>query len=434
MALLDRTHDLARRSDEWVLDLFHRAAQRVPAYRRFLAVAGFDPRSVRSIEEFATVPAVTASGYVCRFPVRDLFLDGEVGQASLAWTVCGAPSWACGPAERSRAAQVLGGALAELGTTRRRTLVLAAGDACYALAMLDLRDKGHRLTSVVPGTDVEASVRALGDLAALFEQTVVYGPPALVTDVLDAAVASGVDLESRRVRVAVAVAGEPRSEPWRQRVAELIRGDPVDDIRAIYQDTRAGPIGVETPATIELRRSGWGAPHVEMDAAPMVVEYDPTLFHVETDGRSLLVTVDGMVPLLRYRVGDAGWPLKLADRSCIAIAGSAETGVSFRGLDILPEGIALGLKEPDLAGRITRRFTMAVHESESDAAGEQLELVVECVGHPFNDPGLAERVRAAVVAALVATHPGYRRLHAEHGSAGEPSILLVEPGDLPKRA
>jgi hypothetical protein len=99
----------------------------------------------------------------------------------------------------------------------------------------------------------------------------------------------------------------------------------------------------------------------------------------------------------------------------------------FHGLQILPESISLALRDPDLDGRVTGRFVMDVRETPKDP-GSVLALMVECTCHPWNDFGLAERLRGAIVSALRATHPGYKSLHDAHGAGAEPAIRVVEPG------
>src|SRR4029078_12455691 len=60
------------------LALFHTVVASVPAYRRFLAEHGVDPRAVRAFADFEALPVATKQGYVLRHPLPDLCRRGAL--------------------------------------------------------------------------------------------------------------------------------------------------------------------------------------------------------------------------------------------------------------------------------------------------------------------------------------------------------------------
>jgi phenylacetate-CoA ligase len=447
--------------DQWVVDLFGRAARRAPAYRRFLEDHGFDPRGVTSPDDLRGVPPVTKENYLRRANFDQLLLDGSRDDAWLVSTSSGSTGksfyWARGPRNDERAISSLGPMFDAMGSASRSTLSVVAfamgtrfGGTQHLLLMRDLRDRGHRITTITPGTDVEATVRILRELSPQFEQTILQGYPPLVAEILQRAAADGSDLSAINVRVLAS--GEAISERWRDHVAGLIGGDPVEDVRGFYGTTDMGVLGVETRATVALRRLAtpdsklWTAlygPHAT--TAPTLVEYDPRTCHVEVEeSGTLLFTVDGSVPLVRYRIGDIGEvlscsdlaarvepaldrPVELPSRPCILLHSRIDLAAIFCGANIYPGNIHAAIEQPTLRPYLTGKFVLRV-DQEPASMRPVLHLAVECTASPGEQPDLARRVRAAVVEALTDSNAEYRVLHGSLGSQAEPVVRLVEPG------
>src|ERR1051326_5094817 len=61
-----------------VVELFHRVAGSVPAYRAFLAEHGVDPVQVRTFADFERLPLLTKENYHRRYPLPDLCRQGRL--------------------------------------------------------------------------------------------------------------------------------------------------------------------------------------------------------------------------------------------------------------------------------------------------------------------------------------------------------------------
>jgi phenylacetate-CoA ligase len=329
----DRAEPIAAVDDGWVVAVLRQTLRNVPAYARFLAERGVDPWRVRTIEDFRAVPQTNGPDYLRRFALEDLLPEGSFGDA---WVIStdasseGASYVVRGLHNQAHACAILGPVFEALGSRRRSTLSLVAlgmgsepAGTYHLQLMLGLQGRGHRITMVTPGTDIDESVRMLRELAPRFQQTIIQGSLAIVRELLGRAAQDGIDLAA--LGLGLILSGEPISEAQRDEMGELIAGESAERVRYIYDAAEIGVIGVETRATVTLRRLAM-CDHTlrrelfgrEASRCPAIVEYSSGLRHVEAvDGR-LLFTVDGSIPLIRYRNGDAGevlTPAELRDRA-----------------------------------------------------------------------------------------------------------------------
>ena len=231
---------------------------------------------------------------------------------------------------QAHACAILGPVFEALGSRRKSTLSLVALSmgsepaGTYHLQLtLGLRARGHRITMVTPGTDIEKSVRMLRELGPRFQQTLIQGSPAVVRELLWRAAQDRIDLSA--LGLGLILSGEPISESQRDDMGELIAGEPAERVRYIYDAAEIGVIGVETRETVTLRRLAMRDHTLRRELfggdasrCPAIVECSPGLRHVEGEDGMLLFTVDGSIPLIRYRNGDTGhvvMPAELRDRA-----------------------------------------------------------------------------------------------------------------------
>jgi phenylacetate-CoA ligase len=73
------------RGNKMALQLFREMAERVPAYKDFLAKRKFDPASVRTINDFKHIPPVDKDNYLRQYPRKMLCWDGEL--ATKQWVI-----------------------------------------------------------------------------------------------------------------------------------------------------------------------------------------------------------------------------------------------------------------------------------------------------------------------------------------------------------
>ncbi|MQY20141.1 phenylacetate--CoA ligase family protein [Nocardia macrotermitis] len=441
------------------LELFHRAAAQLPAYRTFLADNGIDPESIRTPEDFATLPAVTKQDYLRRYPRRDLVWDSRI-EGSETWSTSSGSSGT--PYYWPRAEVSLGDAVelydrifrSGFGSHDRTTLLVNAfamgtwiGGTYTYRTVSGLRERGHRLSVITPGIDRDAVRACITDLAPDYDQVVLAGYPPFVQDILD-----GADPAVLHQDLKILLAGESVTEQWREYILDLIgaSGDP-GRIRLIYGTADAGVMGHETATSVAVRRLAAADSRLATalfgtaEVLPTLVEYDPLLRYTEVDDEDrFLFTVDNTLPLLRYRINDVGRiltareigdtlrecgyraPVETSTPDCgfLALRGRTDVAASFYALNIYPDSVRAALAEPGVREYVTGKFVLSTRTGPKlrpilGLAVELRESVVPAIG-------FADMVRDRVVRSLIRTNGEYRRLHAELGAAAEP-IVAVDP-------
>jgi len=389
-----------------VLELFRDAASAVPAYAEFLRSSGVDPAAVR---EPAQIPLMTKAGYHQRYPLAERCRGGRLDAAAVVALSSGSSGrptvWPRSVADEkpvtARFEQVFRDGF---GAAERSTLAVV----CFALgnwvggmytvaACRQLAADGWPVTVAAPGNDIDEILRVVGELGALFEQTVPLGYPPFVKNVVDAGIARGVDWPAHRIKLVLA--GEVFSEQWRDLVAARTgMADPESDVAALYGTADAGVLGNETPLSVRIRRFLAARPEIASSLfgdsrLPTLVQYDPATRFFETapDG-TLVFSADGTVPLVRYHIADEGGvvpreellglcrkhgfdPGDGPDLPFVYVFGRSLFTVSYFGANVYPENVTVGLERPHISGWTTGRFVLrTVEDADRD---RRLSVVVE---------------------------------------------------------
>ncbi|MFI0264247.1 phenylacetate--CoA ligase family protein [Streptomyces sp. NPDC017056] len=430
---------------DWPLQLFRRASVAIPAYAIFLRSQDCDPALVVEAADFGRVPVTTKENYLRSAPLADLMWHGSLGGTRLVASSSGSSGtpfyWPQDEDSLREAAHLNARVFDAFDCRSRSTLCVISffmgthvAGTSQLEAALRLAQQGYRLTAVCPGIDVEENVRILRDVAPGFDQTVVMGYPPLVKDVLAAASAADVPLEPLGLRLVFS--GESFSESWRDSVHQAVGAtDPLSSSLGIYGSADTGIIGVESPLTIHARRAAARDPQLcealfpDAGVLPALVEFDPRYRHIEDVNGDLVLSTGSGLPLIRYRIGDAGRvlsmaslseamaqcghdvPAQLAGRSTghfVALYGRMDVVCTFYAINIYPDNIKGALERPDLVFRTSGRFVLGKEAAES--GGQFLRLRVELAPGTVPSPPLRLRIQQAVGESLRATNAEYRKL------------------------
>jgi phenylacetate-CoA ligase len=432
---LHHTHDPARAA----LDLFHDAAVSVPAYARFLADHGVDPRTITDIEAFRRLPATNKADYHRAYPLSELCRGGRLTAGDFIAVSSGSTGE---PTFWPRAGHD------EFGTVRRFEQVLVdsfdvankhtLGVVCFALgswvgglyttfACRQLALKGYPLTLVTPGNNRAEILRVVRALSPQFEQVVLFGYPPFLKDVVDAGRAEGFPWHEQTV--GLVTAGEVFSEAWRGLLAERLgQRDVTRGTASLYGTADGGVLANETPLSIRVRRFLAEQPAAARELfgearLPTLCQYDPLHRYFELDGDQLLFSGDGSVPLLRYRILDRGGivpfdvmvaflrdhgfdPLReglgqsvhAREQPFVFVFGRSGFALSFYGANIYPENVTVGLEQSEVSAEVTGKFVMQLaHSTEQDV---ELEVVVELAPRAEARDALAATVAHSIRAQL----------------------------------
>jgi phenylacetate-CoA ligase len=447
------------------VELFHRAAGSVPAYREFLREHGADPATVRTLDGFARLPLMTKENYHTKYPLAERCRDGRLDSCDMIAVSSGSTGhptyWPRFVLDElsvaTRFEQVFRDSFGADSTTTLAVVCFPLGTwvgGLYTAACCrHLAAKGYPITVVAPGNNKDEILRVVPDLAAGFEQTVLLGYPPFLKDLVDTGNARGIGWPAMNIKLVLA--GEVFSEDWRDLMGERAgMTRPAYDSAALYGTADGGVLGNETPLSITVRRFLARTPDAAQELfgsarLPTLVQYDPASRYFEQHDGTLLFTADSGVPLIRYHIADEGGlvayedvlalcreagfdplaglgPRAAANRLPFAfIFGRSHLAVSFFGANVYPENVSAGLEQPSVSPWVTGKFVLEVTEDAD--RNRQLAVAVELAPGEDAAPG-----RTGAAADSIRTQ--LRRLNSEfaHYVPPEyqtPQVILLPAGD-----
>jgi phenylacetate-CoA ligase len=438
-----------------VLDLFHRTAATVPAYRDFLRSHGVEPDSVVTFAGFQRLPMVTKESYYRRYPLPELCRYGRLDgcdMIAVSSGSSGAPTiWPRAVADELHVAdrfeQVFRDSFAGRDRSTLAVVCFPLGTWVGGLFTLacarHVAGRGYPITVVAPGNNKTEIFRVLPELGPHFDQVVLLGYPPFVKDVVDSGVAAGIDWAAFRIKLVLA--GEVFSEQWRDLVAARAGiADPVRATASLYGTADAGVLGNETPRSVSIRRFLAGRPDLDQRLfgsarLPTLVQYDPGSRFFETHDGTLLFSCDGSIPLLRYHIADEGGLVSCSDmlEFCrtngfmpvdgpelpfVHVFGRSLFTVSFFGANVYPENVTVGLEQPTISDWVTGKFVLeTVEDADRD---RRLRVTVETVPGTDPDPGM---IAAAIRAQLLRLNSEFA--HYVPDAYQLPEVVLRPAGD-----
>ena len=449
--------------------VYSTAVARIPAYQEFLREQGFDPETVRALEDFARIPVMTKKNYIGAYALNLRMINGDINGAQIISSSSGSSGeptfYARGPLSIAESVELHRRILAGFNLGGGNTLIVVAlamgnwiGGTYTTEAAEKLSELGHRVVVVAPGVDKQSVLETVKTLGPMFHNVVLVGYPPFLVDVVDEA-----DDEILAQNIKLILAGEAIGEDRRDSLLSAL-GKPgcVEDICVVYGTADAGMIGHETPSSIAIKRLALSHPALDEalfggDAETSTfVEYDPNIRFIETeeDGH-LLFTVESS-NLLRYRINDVGavwdgdevrrimaengYQLEVATSTAgagfVVLKRRSDVAVSFYAINIYPEPIRASLADPLLRGVLTGRFKIGRVPGAgmgSDTLGLDVEMRERIDPSTGLDEDFAQTVKEIVSDGLIRSNSEYRELLRQEGERVEPRITLHSFGSLPSR-
>src|SRR5258706_833023 len=393
------------------LHLFHKAAERVPAYKDFLAKNNINHESIKTLDDFKKVPVVNKKNYLSQYPLKSLCWDGGFKSLYILSTSSGSTGapflWPRGELQELEGAvtfELIFKKFFEID--KYKTLYIncfAMGtwiSGPFVLACAEyLTKKGYHVLTVTPSVEKEIVFSLLKELAGQFDQIVLSGYPPFIKDVVDQADLHGIDLKAHRIRFLFAAEGF--SEYWREYMHEKV-GQPKDSLTTsinMYGSADAAILAHETPVTTAIRKlltlSQEAHKKIFSESRmPTLTQYDPRAKFFECINEGELIFTSGSgIPLIRYSIGDTGgiysyremeeklseFKWNLGDHvhnedlkwrlPFVYVFGRSDLTISFYGLLIFPEHIKYSLEHSDFTSVITGKFVIS---TEFDAKQNQV--------------------------------------------------------------
>ncbi|MEN9742715.1 MAG: hypothetical protein RLZZ65_520 [Bacteroidota bacterium] len=382
---------------------FIKARRRVPAYRAFLDSRGFSKPSFNGlVPNMHEVPITDKENYVkvysmderCvggKMPTKNVIIDESSGSSGTA------TNWARGKKERQRNARIIQFGVKNLLGKEPLFIINAFALGPWATGVNITMGciNFSKLKSL--GPDKLKIINTIKQFGPDHHYVIMGYPPFLKMLVEDA------DLAWHKLNVSLIFGGESMTEGMRDYL--LSKG-----IKRIYSSLGASDlelnISAESEFTISLRRLIRSNETLRNritkypGALPMLFQYNPTDFLIETTSEGeLVITIgrpDYIAPKIRYNLHDRGHVLSMkelyqmldelridpsqlvkpqTDLPILFHYGRADSTVSFFGANIGPSDIQETIYSSDIFSSVINSFCIGINEDET--GGKQLVISLE---------------------------------------------------------
>lgn len=457
--------------EKMALQLFKQAAERVPAYKKFLAKHKISPSKIKTIKDFKNVPVIDKDNYINKYELDELCWDGKIEgnyflSASSGST--GIPNfW-----PRSTEQTFQGASISELiykeyfEADKKSTLYIVA----FAMGMWIagtymqmstewVAQKGYPMTVVTPGTNKEEILRLIKMGEKNYDQIILIGYPPFVKDVVDFGIDKGINW--KKVNIKFMFSGEAITERWREHLASKTNFENIlTGSVNIYGSADVGLVAHETAVTTYLRRSAFNNQKLlgdlfHSERVPSVNQYDPHIRYFEKVGEHLIVTAPSGLPLVRYDTKDEGDILYFGEADSILADNKLDIVAEFkrekisrllwrlpmvylfgRGkftttiyvANIYPENVKLVLEHKRIEREVTGKFVINTEEKKDHTP--QLYLHVELAeGRSVKNRSLEEKILKLFVSEVPKVNSEYKYVLDNFKEKVHPKVVLYEYGD-----
>jgi phenylacetate-CoA ligase len=294
------------------LQLFHDAAEKVPAYKNFLSLNNINHKKIISFSDFQKVPVVTKKNYLSKNLLADLAWEGKLTQP-LVYTATSGTSGDPTFFMRTNTLdwqysliieQFLESSKIDL---KKPILVIdcfgmglwIAGLITYKAFEITAIRKNYPLSIITPGINKREILNILRFLAPQYEQIIFTGYPPFLKDIFDEVRKEKIQLKKYIIKILFAA--EAITEPFRENIAKQCGiKDVYRDIINVYGSADIGAMAVETLLGTLIKR-------LTMQNKPgTLAQYNPLFINFESVNGEIILTGNSALPLVRYAIGDKG--------------------------------------------------------------------------------------------------------------------------------
>ena len=455
-----------REGERRALNIFHAAAERVPAYKDFLKRHKIRHERVTTIQEFQNVPVTDKKNYVQAYPLEERCWEGDLSTSNLVAVSSGTTGeptfWPRGGFQDFEAAVVhellyrFHFSIDKCSTL----LVIGFPVGMYVSGVATLQPsslvaaKGYNLTIASVGNNKNDILRVVQHLHKHYDQIILVGHPLFMKDVIETGKRMGIAWGKKRLHTMFCSQGF--SEEWRRYILEGA-GVPftLDTAISTYGSSEFLLMAYETPLSIFTRTMAGKdkllAKEFFGDAPlPDLFQYNPFIRYIETQNDNFLFTAASGVPLIRFNLHDGGKIIpfsqmrqildaKLPDWKNIfskeedggriwqlpflALSGRSDYTVVFYAVNIYPDHIRQALETKVFFNKFSGKFVM--RKGYRKNMDEFLEIAIE-LGQDVTPPeGFAHVVRDAIVNHLKKVNMEYNDAARHVAKDLRPRIKLV---------
>lgn len=455
-----------KRSEEVSLELFHNAAEMVPAYKDFLRKNKINPAKIKNFKDFKSVPPISKENYLRRYPLEDLTWRGHM-KKSLVFTSTSGSTGAPFYFPRNHILDWQSSIYHQIFLENSRidinksTLVLVCfgmgvwiGGLITYQAFKLISDRGYPLAIITPGVNKKEIFEAIKNIGPKFDQIIFCGYPPFMKDIVDEAKSQGVKWEDHNARIIFAA--ESFSEKFRDYMAHKMG---IQDIHTgtmnIYGSADIGTMAIETPMNIMMRRMALERKNLykeifaEANRLPTFAQFNPEFLNFEAVDKNIYCTGNNTIPFVRYEIGDnggvvsfdeadsifkshniditkeakkAGFQNTINELPSVYLYERMDMSTKLYGAIIFTEYVKDGLENPKLADSVTGKFTMFTkHDKRQD---EYLEINVELKNGVKAGKVLEKEIKKSINESLLRNSAEHRNNAQMMGEKVSPKIIL----------
>ncbi|MBI2573695.1 hypothetical protein HYV86_07555 [Candidatus Woesearchaeota archaeon] len=305
--------------ERYLIHSFQLNAQRIPHYKHFLEKHNFDPRSVKTKQDFLTkVPETNKHGYV--YSAKELStmcIDGDYHNISMIVKSSGHSGrqcyWAKSHAEDDFGKNAISVGLdLNFNVNTKKTLIINGFILGSWVTGLNFNEFASRHNPVINiGPDKDEILQTINDIGSKFEQILITGYPPFIKDFVD--YANSLKFNWKKYKVHFIGGGEDFPESWRAYIhknaggAKVRSGFGASDIGILGGTENDDTVFIRqlADANHEFRRAIFG----DVDETPMLFQYPLNLFVFANKDRELVFTTilpEAAQPVIKYNLEDIG--------------------------------------------------------------------------------------------------------------------------------
>jgi phenylacetate-CoA ligase len=459
------------RGEKMALELFRQMAQRVPAYKDFLAKNSFDYKTVRTARQLEDIPRVDKDNYLRAYPLEMLCWDGDF--AGQPWVISSTSGSTGEPFyfPRSAVQDEYYAITAELYLRenfqihKKSTLYVDAfamgawiGGVFTYEAVNRVAKKGYPLSIITPGINKAEVINSIRKLGADFDQVIIGCYPPILKDIIDQGIEEGLDWA--KYNLGIVFSAEGFSEDFRDYIIQKAGlANPFTSTLNHYGTVDLGTMSHETPLSIFMRRQAVANKPLFNDLFPKThkqptfTQYLPEMFYFEEENGQLLCSSYSGLPLMRYDLKDNGGVLRMAAAEEIfkkhgldlhkeaEVAGISENtwklpflylyersdfSVTLVGGNIYPEEIRKAMLDPRLHSSLTGKFTLEIANDKK--MNNKLVVHAELRKNIKSSAAIRKTITQSIVAVLLEENSEYLSNYSVYGKKLWPQIKLWPNG------
>lgn len=464
-------------SQKMALDLFHKAAIKVPAYKDFLKKHTINHAKIKTIADFSKIPLTDSKNYISKYSLEKRCWDGDLPKSDVVAVSSGTMGepkfWPRGSYQEYEAA-IIHELLYKcfFNIDRYKTLMIigfpmgiyVSGIATTIPTWL-ISQKGYDITMLTVGGNKVEILKAVKAMQQDYEQVVLIGHPFFIKDVVETGRSEGIVWSKKRFHIMSC--SEGFNEVWRRYLLKKIGGKPdITTIINTYGSSELLLVGSETPMSILIKFYLEHKKHTKdffnhSGYYVNLFQYNPLMRYIESIQNELIFTSRSGIPLIRFNMHDAGeiipfekakkflnhtdvdWQNKISNWPIwklpfVSLYGRSDKTLTFYAANIYPEHIHVGLNNNDLLKSITGKFVMKRDYSKN--MDQLLEINVELRPGIEISKKLAKLIQKSIVKSLLKINMEYLYLAKTLKKDLTPKILLrsyqdekyFKPGLKPK--